>query len=83
MQEIARARAILTQNAQVLAGEAKRLADYLASKVHYRLPAETLPSEESVKQALRSALARGEQMTWDLFGHDLWSLSDKFYRTAE
>jgi hypothetical protein len=83
MQEIARARANMTQNAQGLAAEARRLADYLASQVQYRLPAETLPGEESVKHALRSALNRGEQMTWDLFGHDLWSLSELFYRTAE
>jgi len=83
MQEIARARANMTQNAQALATDARRLADYLASQVQYRLPAETLPAEESVRSALRSALSRGEQMTWDLFGHDLWGLSELFYRTAE
>ncbi len=83
MQEIARARANMTQNAQGLATEARRLADFLASQVQYRLPAETLPAEESVRQALRSALTRGEQMTWDLFGHDLWGMSELFYRTAE
>ena len=83
MQEIARARAHMTQNAQGLATEAKRLADHLASQVQYRLPAETLPAEESVRHALRSALSRGQQMTWDLFGHDLWGMSELFYRTPE
>ena len=83
MQEIARARASLLQPAQSLTGDTKRLADHLASQVHYHLPGDTLPSEESLKQALRTALSRGEQMNWDLSGHDLWSLSELFHHSAE
>jgi hypothetical protein len=83
MQEIARARAALTQNAPGLAGDVKRLADHLASQVQYRLPGHTVPGEDSVKKALRSALTRGEQMNWDLLGQDLWSLSEVFHSAEE
>jgi hypothetical protein len=83
MQEVARARAALLQNEKALATEARRLADHLASQVQYHLAAETVPGEEAVKVALRTALARGEQMNWDLLGQDLWNLSELFYRTEE
>jgi hypothetical protein len=83
MQEIAHARAALTQNAQALAGDVKRLADHLASQVQYRVPGHTVPGEDSVKKALRSALTRGEQMNWDLLGQDLWSLSELFHGAEE
>ena len=83
MQEIARARAALTQNAEGLAAEARRLADHLAAHVQYRLPGETQPRDDSVYQALRSALGRGQQMHWDLLGQDLWGLSALFYGAEE
>lgn len=83
MQEIARARAALLQNAQGLATESRRLADHLASQVQYRLPGETTPRDDSVYQALRSGLARGQQMHWDLLGQDLWGLSGLLYNTEE
>jgi hypothetical protein len=35
--------------------------------------------EDSVHIALRSSLAAGQQMNWDLLEQDLWSLSDLFY----
>lgn len=83
MQEIARARAALTQNAQGLAVEARRLADHLAAHVQYRLPGETQPRDDSVYQALRSGLARGQQMHWDLLGQDLWGVSALLYNAEE
>jgi hypothetical protein len=83
MQDFARGRAALTQNAPGLAGDVKRLADHLASQVQYRLPGHTVPGEDSVKKALRSALTRGEQMNWDLLGQDLWSLSEVFHSAEE
>src|SRR5690606_32470309 len=83
MQEIARARAALTQNAEGLAAEARRLADHLAAHVQYRLPGETHPRDDSVYQALRSALGRGQQMHWDLLGQDPWGLSALFYGAEE
>jgi hypothetical protein len=83
MQEITRARAILTQAEQTLAGDSRKLADYLASRVQYRLPAESMAGEDAIQSALRSALTRGEQMKWDLLGQDLWSLSGLFYRSED
>lgn len=83
MQEIARAQAILVQGGQTLAADARKLADYLASKVQYRLPGESMAGEDAVQSALRSALTRGEQMKWDLLGQDLWSLSALFVRAEE
>jgi hypothetical protein len=83
MQEIARARAAMLQHEAGLASDAKRLADHLASQVQYRLPAETIANEPSIEAALKSALSRGEVMTWDLLGNDLWGLSELYYRTDE
>lgn len=83
MQEIARARALLTQGGPAFASEVKRLADHLASQVLYRLPGSTQPDEESVRKSLRAALSRGQQMSWDLLGQDVWGLSELFYDTAE
>ncbi len=83
MQEIARVRAALTQNAQGLAAEARRLADHLAAHVQYRLPGETHPRDESVYQALRSGLPRGQQMHWDLLGQDMWGVSALLYNAEE
>lgn len=79
MQEVARARTLLTQDPQSLAAESRRLADQLAAQVQYRLPAEALPSEESVQKTLRAVLPRGQQMSWDLIGQDLWSLTELFH----
>lgn len=79
MQEIARARAALTQNAAGLAGEARKLADHLAANVDYRLPGQTRPGDAMVKEALRGALTRGQQMQWDLLEQDLWGLSGLFH----
>jgi hypothetical protein len=83
MQEIAKARAALTGNPQGLASEARRLADHLAANAQYRLPGETLPRDDSVHLALRSGLARGQQMHWDLLRQDLWAISELFYSTEE
>ncbi len=83
MQEIARARAALTQNAPGLATEARRLADHLAANVQYRLPGDTHPRDESLYQALRSGLGRGQQMHWDLLGQDLWGTSGLLYNAEE
>ena len=83
MQEIARARAALMQNAQGLATESRRLADHLAAQVQYPLPGETTPRDESVYQALRSGLGRGQQMHWDLLGQDLWGVSRLLYNAEE
>lgn len=83
MQEIARARAALVQNPQGLATEARRLADFLASQVQYRLPGQTQPSDGTVNEALRASLTRGQQMHWDLFDQDLWGLTGLFYSAEE
>jgi hypothetical protein len=79
MQEVARARAALTQDPQALAGDSRRLADQLAAQLQYRQPADTMPGAESVQKALRASLPRGQQMSWDLLGQDLWNLSELFY----
>ncbi|MET0312607.1 MAG: hypothetical protein ABW051_11200 [Burkholderiaceae bacterium] len=83
MQEISRARHAMMQNENTLAADARRLADHLASQVQYRLPGETMPGEQAVNAALRSALKRGEPMNWELLGQDIWSLTDLFYRAEE
>lgn len=83
MQEIARVRVALTQNAEGLAADARRLADHLAANVQYRLPGETQPRAESLQLALRSALGRSQHMHWDLAGQDLWSLSELYYGAEE
>lgn len=79
MQEVARARAAMIQNAGTIQPEVRRLADHLAAQVRYLGESDTLPRDESVQSALRSGLGRGEQMSWNLLGDDLWSLSDLFY----
>ena len=78
-----RARIRTAQAGQTLESDARKLADYLASKVQYRLPGESMAGEDAVQSALRSALTRGEQMKWDLLGQDLWSLSALFVRAEE
>ena len=83
MQEIARARAALVQNPQGLASEARRLADHLAANVQYRLPGDTHPRDDSVYQALRSGMPRGQLMNWDLLGQDLWGVSALLYNAEE
>lgn len=83
MQEVARARKALLDNAEGFASDTKRLADHLASQVQYRLPGETMPGVPSLQAALKVALSRGQQMNWDLLDQDLWSLSELFYRTEE
>lgn len=83
MQEIARARAALLQNAAAARADVRRLADLLAAAVKYRSPSETVPGGEALQLALRASLGRGEQMNWDLLGEDLWSLSDLFYGLGE
>jgi hypothetical protein len=79
MQEIARARAALMQNAPAVRADVRRLADLLAAAVKYRGMKDTVPDEDSAQMALRASLGRGEQMSWDLLGQDLWSISDLFY----
>lgn len=79
MQEIARAKAAMTQNAGAMRGDVRRLADQLASQVKFRTNADTLPTEDSVQAALRAGLEKSEQMHWDVLAQDLWSLSDLFY----
>src|SRR6185369_4339988 len=76
MQEVARARAALIQNAVGIQPDVRRLADHLAANVRYMGDNDTVPRDESLQTALRSALARGEQMSWNLLTEDLWSLSD-------
>ncbi len=44
---------------------------------------DTVPAEESVQVGLRTGLARGENMAWNLLVEDLWSLSDLFYSVQE
>ncbi|MEO6080327.1 MAG: hypothetical protein ABIQ86_11170 [Steroidobacteraceae bacterium] len=83
MQEIARAKAAMTQNSEMTSADVRRLVDALAAGVKYRLPADTTPAAESVKAALQAALARSETMTWDVLGQDLWSLSDLFYAEGD
>jgi hypothetical protein len=83
MQEVARARAALIQNAAGLQPDVRRLADHLAANVRYMGDHDTVPRDESVQTALRLGLARGEQMTWNLLSDDLWSLSDLFYSVEE
>jgi hypothetical protein len=83
MRDIARAKAGLVQNTVAIRPLVRRLADQLAASVKYHDPSDTLPADESVQLTLRASLARGEQMTWDLLGQDLWSLSDLFYAVEE
>jgi hypothetical protein len=73
MQEIGRTRALIMQNGAALGNEVRRLVDSLAAGAKYRLPADTTPTEESVKQVLKA----------DVLGQDLWSLSDLFYAEGE
>lgn len=79
MQEIARARAAMIQNSAAIRSDVRRLADQLAAQAKYRTSADTLPVEDSVHIALRSALTAGQKMGWDLLEQDLWSLADLFY----
>lgn len=83
MQEIARARAALIQNAAAARADVRRLADQLAAAVKYRGAGDTVPDDDSVQLAMRASLGRGEQMNWDVLAQDLWSLSDLFYGVAE
>jgi hypothetical protein len=83
MQEIARAKAAMIQNAAAMQADVRRLADHLAAHVRYLGEADALPGDESVHSALHSGLARGEQMNWNLLGDDLWSVADLFYGTEE
>jgi predicted nucleic acid-binding Zn-ribbon protein len=83
MQEVARARAAMIQAAATMQPDVRRLADHLAAHVRYLGEGDTLPRDESVQSALRSGLGRGEQMSWNLLGEDLWSLSDLFYGVEE
>lgn len=79
MQEIARAKAAMIQNAVACRTEIRRLADHLAAGVKYRGNGETVPVGDSVQLVLRAALGKSEQMSWDLLEQDVWSLSDLFY----
>jgi len=83
MQEVARAKAAMAQNAAALQPEVRRLADHLAANVRYQRDGDSLPGEESVHAALRSGLGRGERMSWNLLADDLWGLSDLFYGVGE
>ncbi len=79
MQEIARAKAAMIQNAAARQPEIRRLADHLAANVRYLGEGDTLPRDETVHAALHSGLGRGEQMSWNLLRDDLWSVADLFY----
>jgi hypothetical protein len=83
MQEIARARAAMVQNAAAIQPDLRRLADHLAAHVRYLGEGDTLPRDDAVHLALRSGLGRGEQMSWNLLADDLWSVSDLFYGTDD
>jgi hypothetical protein len=69
MQEISRTRAAISQGAAAIGGELRGVIDALAAGSKYRMPADTLPDDDSVKQVLKA----------DVIGQDLWSLSDLFY----
>jgi hypothetical protein len=79
MQEIMRAKAAMAQNAAAINTDVRRLVDGLAAGAKYRTATDTTPTLESVQGTLRTTLARGEPMTWDVLGQDLWSVSDLFY----
>src|SRR5262249_11761042 len=83
MQEVARAKVAMIQNAAAMQAEVRRLADHLAAQVRYLGTSDVLPGDESVQAALRSGLGRGERMSWNLLSDDLWSLSDLFYGVEE
>jgi hypothetical protein len=69
MQEIGRAKASISQGVTGAGSELRSVIDALAAGVRYRLPADTAPEADSVKQVLKV----------DVLGQDLWSLSDLFY----
>ena len=73
MQEIGRTKQLISQNGAAPSAEVRRLVDGLAAGVKYRLPGDTTPTEDSVRQVLNA----------DLLGQDLWSLSDLFYAENE
>jgi hypothetical protein len=83
MQEVMRAKAAMIQAAPAMQAEVRRLADHLAASVRYRSSSDTVPTEDTVQVGLRSGLARGETMSWNLLVEDLWSLSDLFYSVQE
>lgn len=76
MQEIARAKAAMTQQSAAIRGDVRRLVDLLAPAVKYRAASDTVPVPESVLPVLQGA-ARVDGA--DVLGDDLWSLSDLFY----
>jgi hypothetical protein len=78
MQEIARARATMLQGQPALQADVRKLVDRLAAAASYRTPAETVPTDSSVKAVLRGE-ARPEGAEFDVLGQDLWSVSDLFY----
>jgi hypothetical protein len=73
MLEIGRTKVLLTQNGTALGSDVRRIVDSLAAGTKYRLPADTTPTAESIKQVLKA----------DVLGEDLWSLSDLFYGEVE
>jgi hypothetical protein len=73
MQEIGRTKQLISQNGAAPSADVRRVVDGLAAGVKYRLPADTTPTQESVRQVLNA----------DLLGQDLWSLSDLFYAESE
>jgi hypothetical protein len=83
MQEIARAKAAMAQNAQAIRTEVRRLVDQLAAAVVFRKQTDTTPTADTTHAALKAALATPEIMTWDVLSQDLWCVSDLLYAEGD
>jgi hypothetical protein len=83
MQEIARAKAAMSQNVAAIRTDVRRLVDQLAPVVKYRAKSDTVPAEDTVREVLKAATGKSEAAAIDVLEQDLWSLSDLFYAEGD